>query len=189
MGSEATRERILVAATAEFAAYGLAGARVDRIAAAADANKERIYAYFGDKKRLLGAVLRHAISRSDVWVPDRAEDLPAATGELFDEAFANPDIVRLLAWSHLESAGADLAAEDVDPYRAKAAAVRAAQASGAIDPAWDPADLLAIVGALVTAWTNAPAPLAEIAESAGVPVRDRRAAIEEAVRRIVRPEA
>src|SRR5689334_11886003 len=39
-----TRARILAAATAEFAERGLAGGRVDRIAAAADANKERIYA-------------------------------------------------------------------------------------------------------------------------------------------------
>ena len=36
--AEASRARILDAATAEFAAFGLAGARVDRIADAADAN-------------------------------------------------------------------------------------------------------------------------------------------------------
>ena len=33
--AEATRRRLLDAATAEFAAYGIAGARVDRIAAEA----------------------------------------------------------------------------------------------------------------------------------------------------------
>ena len=35
----ATRQRILDHATAEFARYGIAGARVDRIAAAAGSNK------------------------------------------------------------------------------------------------------------------------------------------------------
>ena len=37
--AEATKARILEAATAEFAAHGIAGARVDRIAASAGANK------------------------------------------------------------------------------------------------------------------------------------------------------
>jgi AcrR family transcriptional regulator len=55
--SAATKERLLEAATAEFAAHGIAGARVDRIAAAARANKQLIYAYFGSKEQLFDAVL------------------------------------------------------------------------------------------------------------------------------------
>lgn len=47
--SAATRARLLDAAHAEFAERGLAGARVDRIAAAAQANKQAIYAYFGSR--------------------------------------------------------------------------------------------------------------------------------------------
>ncbi len=39
--AEATKERLLEAATSEFAACGLAGAGVDRIAAAAGSNKAR----------------------------------------------------------------------------------------------------------------------------------------------------
>ena len=38
----------------EFSAYGIAGARVDRIASAAKANKQAIYAYFGSKDALFG---------------------------------------------------------------------------------------------------------------------------------------
>lgn len=53
----ASRERILEAATAEFAAHGLGGARVDRIAARAGANKALLYYYFGDKDGLFRAVL------------------------------------------------------------------------------------------------------------------------------------
>ena len=50
--AEATKARIFEAATAEFAAHGIAGARVDRIAQNAKANKQLIYAYFGDKQKL-----------------------------------------------------------------------------------------------------------------------------------------
>jgi AcrR family transcriptional regulator len=55
-----TRARILEAATKEFARYGLGGARVDRIAARAGANKRMLYYYFGDKDGLFLAVLEHA---------------------------------------------------------------------------------------------------------------------------------
>ena len=52
-----TRARILGAATREFARYGLGGARVDRIAERAGANKRMLYYYFGDKDGLFLAAL------------------------------------------------------------------------------------------------------------------------------------
>jgi AcrR family transcriptional regulator len=58
--AEATRRRILDAAIAEFADKGLAGARVDEIAARAGANKRMLYAYFGSKDELWLTVLEHA---------------------------------------------------------------------------------------------------------------------------------
>ena len=54
---ERTRGSILASATAEFARYGLGGARVDRIAARAGANKRMLYYYFGDKDGLFLAAL------------------------------------------------------------------------------------------------------------------------------------
>ena len=54
---ERTRAAILAAATAEFTAKGLTGARVDAIAKSAGANKRMIYHYFGDKDGLYLAVL------------------------------------------------------------------------------------------------------------------------------------
>jgi AcrR family transcriptional regulator len=57
---ERTRARILDAATREFARFGLGGARVDRIAARAGANKRMLYYYYGDKDGLFLAVLEHA---------------------------------------------------------------------------------------------------------------------------------
>jgi AcrR family transcriptional regulator len=54
---ERTRRMILDAATGEFTAKGLNGARVDDIAARAQVNKRMIYHYFGDKEGLYLAVL------------------------------------------------------------------------------------------------------------------------------------
>ncbi|GAA3091106.1 hypothetical protein GCM10020001_002790 [Nonomuraea salmonea] len=54
---EASRRRLLDAAAAEFAAYGIAGARVDRIAAEAKVSKAVMYAKYGSKEDLFDAVL------------------------------------------------------------------------------------------------------------------------------------
>jgi AcrR family transcriptional regulator len=61
-----TRQKILEAAVAEFARFGLGGARVDRIAHRARANKRMLYYYFGDKDALFLAALedRYAHIRS-----------------------------------------------------------------------------------------------------------------------------
>jgi AcrR family transcriptional regulator len=56
----ATRQRILDAALIEFAENGLAGARVDEIAARAGANKRMLYAHFGSKEELWLVVLERA---------------------------------------------------------------------------------------------------------------------------------
>src|SRR3954451_8307959 len=53
----ATRTKLLTAARGEFAASGLAGARVDEIAARAGGNKQLVDHYFGDKDALYLAVL------------------------------------------------------------------------------------------------------------------------------------
>src|SRR3546814_3106438 len=51
------RLRILEAATQEFSRHGLGGARIDRIAKAAGANKRMIYYHVGNKEDLYLAVL------------------------------------------------------------------------------------------------------------------------------------
>ena len=58
--ADATQRRILAAAEKEFAANGLAGARVDNIAERAKANKCMIYHYFESKERLFQRVLENA---------------------------------------------------------------------------------------------------------------------------------
>ncbi len=58
--SEATKLALLDAARQEFAARGLEGARVDRIAGLAGVNKQLVYHYFGSKDELYIAVLKQA---------------------------------------------------------------------------------------------------------------------------------
>jgi AcrR family transcriptional regulator len=57
-----TRAAILDAATLEFTAKGLTGARVDTIATRSGVNKRMIYHYFGDKEGLYLAVLEETYS-------------------------------------------------------------------------------------------------------------------------------
>src|ERR1700758_2496585 len=99
--AEATRERIMEAALAEFSAYGIAGARVDRIAQAARCNKNLIYIYFEDKETLFTTVLRKHLVRIHDEQPFTPDDLPGYAAKVFDWAQANPDLMRLLAWSAL----------------------------------------------------------------------------------------
>lgn len=59
--AEATRCRILAAATAEFAAHGIAGARVDRIAKAAQSHKVRSLARAQKEGRLPTTITAEAL--------------------------------------------------------------------------------------------------------------------------------
>jgi AcrR family transcriptional regulator len=63
MSQNSTQKRILGAALEEFARYGLGGARVDRIAKRAGANKRMLYYYFGDKDGLFLAALEDCYER------------------------------------------------------------------------------------------------------------------------------
>lgn len=102
--SEQTRNRIYEAALEEFARVGVAGARVDRIAQAAQANKQAIYLYYGDKDTLFSTVLGRALD-------ELAEAVPPSSGaggvaDYIDRLFTyhqeHPSILRLLLWEALE---------------------------------------------------------------------------------------
>src|SRR5260370_16189001 len=57
-----TRSAILGAAMHEFAEEGIAGARMEAIAAAAGVNKALLHYYFHDKERLYGEALDHVFA-------------------------------------------------------------------------------------------------------------------------------
>ena len=83
--------------------------------------------------------------------------LPGSVGAMVEYAERDRRVLRLLDWARLErdDPGDDAGSDDPETAE-QVQAVSAAQASGAIDPSWHPADLLAIIGALGTAWLLAP---------------------------------
>ncbi|MET8410874.1 TetR family transcriptional regulator [Streptomyces sp. NPDC005195] len=186
--SAATKTRLLDAAFAEFAAYGLAGARVDRIAETARANKQRIYAYFGSKEQLFDAVIDRVLAVGTETVTFDAEDLPGVAGRIFDDLVANPDLMRLLSWKLLERPGAT--GQEAATYTAKTTAVAAAQERGRVEPGLGPEDLVAFVLALAQAWFSLTGGMSPT--SGGTPwsaqrLARHRAAVVDAVGRITTP--
>ena len=153
---EATQARILQAARAEFARFGIAGARVDRIADEARANKAQLYSYFGNKEALFEAVFARALRDIVDTVPIDAADLPGYAVRLYDDYLARPELVRLATWSRLERRPTGTLTEEPTPrYQEKLDAIAAAQAAGHVDPALDPTDVFVTVVALSMTWSPA----------------------------------
>jgi TetR/AcrR family transcriptional regulator len=99
----ATRKKLLTAARREFASSGLAGARVDEIAARAGVNKQLVYHYFGDKDALYLAVLEWVYE--ELRAQERKLNLEGLPPERaikkliessFDHLAAHPDFIVLL---------------------------------------------------------------------------------------------
>ena len=78
--ADQTRARILEAATNEFSANGLAGARTERIAEAAGVNKALLYYYFRSKQELYNAALEE-IAEKVVLSGLSAMNLECSAGE------------------------------------------------------------------------------------------------------------
>ena len=98
-----TRRRIFAAASAEFAAYGLAGARIERIATAARANKQAIYLYFGGKDKLFGAVVKAKVDEVCHSGTLDPQAIGESVGQLFDWYQEHPELLRLLLWEAMET--------------------------------------------------------------------------------------
>jgi AcrR family transcriptional regulator len=131
---EATKARIFDAATAEFAAYGIAGARIDRIAQQAHANKQLIYAYFGDKKQLFYRVLERALTEVAASVSTDITDVDRWTDEHIDYYREHPELLRLLLWEALEVDPADVPRSEARAgrYRHKLEKISEAQQQGLV---------------------------------------------------------
>jgi AcrR family transcriptional regulator len=109
--AERTRTEILQVATAEFAAHGYDGARVDEIAALTRTTKRMIYYYFGSKKQLYVAVLEGAYARIraaeqqvDVSHLDPVTAVRHLAEITFDHHEAHPDFIRLVSIENVHNA-------------------------------------------------------------------------------------
>ncbi|MFF7279227.1 TetR family transcriptional regulator [Streptomyces griseorubiginosus] len=185
---EATKARIFEAAVAEFARHGIAGARIDRIATEAKANKQLIYAYFGNKAELFTQVLGKAMLDLAVAVPVDPDDIENWIDRLMDYHEAHPEVLRLLFWEGLEyGATAELPdeAERQEHYRRKVATLRDGQQRGVVTDAIPPRDLLFLLIAVAN-WAAVVPQMKRILVGGEDADRDRlRASVREAARRLV----
>jgi AcrR family transcriptional regulator len=184
--STASRARLLEAAFEEFAQYGLAGARVDRIAEAAQANKRLIYVYYGNKEQLFDAVRVERVGALFDAVPFTTDDLPGFAGALFDHLLASPKLLRLSTWRQLERA--DSPATEITQFRDKIEALARAQKHGVITTDIEPADLLVLLLGMVTSWFHIAHILPDLATEdswSSQRLHQHRAALTTAVRRLV----
>jgi TetR/AcrR family transcriptional regulator len=147
--SQDRRGRLLEAAIQEFAKRGLAGARMDSIAQAAGANKQLLYHYFGDKAQLEREVMSAVMKRQDeedALYPE-SHNLAEYMAVRIRRGNTRPLARlwgRLLAWEALQH-GAENSIhfeQRRDRYQARIVKrVRQAQASGEVDPVFDPSML------------------------------------------------
>jgi AcrR family transcriptional regulator len=182
--AEATRRRLLDAAAREFAEYGIAGARVDRIAAAAKSNKAQIYHYFTNKDGLFDAVMRELADQTVREAPIDAADLPEYAGRLFDRFATDPVMARLANWYRLEGSGYAAVDVVVAGTRDKLAAVTKAQEEGLIPDRFTPVEVLALVVHLSSLWFAVTPEMAALTED--IPHERRREVVVSAVRALLR---
>ncbi|USX51191.1 TetR family transcriptional regulator [Lentzea sp. HUAS12] len=166
---ERTRRRLLDAAFVEFAAHGIAGARMERIARIARCSAGLAYNYYGGKDELFDAV------QSDVAGATALEfdvlDLPGYAGRLYDLQHQHPEFARLATWQRLERRSPASRTADVE-------AIRSAQESGLVSSRFPAEQVLQLVLAVASMWAAAPS-----SSDHGV----RRRTVEDAVRRLVEP--
>src|SRR5438093_118697 len=186
--AEDTKRRIFEAATAEFADHGIAGARIDRIAARAGANKQLIYAYFGSKRDLFEEVVSVHVRRYVDEVPFDAQDLPGYAGAAFDYFTAHPELSHLGSWHSLELGEAEHRIPVIEQaIRTRTRQVARAQKEGLVDASIPAAELLALVTTAASSWAVATPERNPRNGASRRVVTRRRAAVVEAARRLASP--
>lgn len=186
--SKATKELLLAAASEEFSEYGLAGARIDRIAERAGANKRLLYVYFGDKDQLFDTVLARHIEALMESIPLKDGDLTAFAAARFDFMLANPQVSRLSSWRILERSEPTEAERQT--FEERVASVAAVQEAGRIRSDIPAIDLFAIVLRITDSWLGAPAALRGVVGEDPMSarrLREHRAALLAAVRSVTAP--
>jgi AcrR family transcriptional regulator len=181
--ADATRARIMAAATAEFAEHGLAGGRVDRIAAAAQSNKAQLYHYFGNKETLFDLVFDRYVELNVTSDPLDAEHLPEYAASIYDYYLRDPVLVRLATWARLErTPTGDLFVRSggIDPH--VIGRIEAAQQSGTLVSSVSALDIFSLTIAMASAWAQSSLTITATADEPDALHAERRAALADAVR-------
>jgi AcrR family transcriptional regulator len=181
-----TKRRLMKAAIDEFARYGLAGARVERIAENAAANKRSIYMHFGTKEELFDKVVGDTFLELAESIPFGDDHLVGYAGDLFDRLEKWPHVRRLYLWAGLEREQSF--EPEVAGYRKRVVAIAAAQQAGKLRTDIPPAELMAMVIGVVISWDSAAWSLKALQPEFGFhDLAGRRAAVVSAVAGLVQP--
>jgi AcrR family transcriptional regulator len=172
--AEGKRRQLLRAGLAEFAAYGIAGARVDRIAKRAGCSAGLVYTYFNSKDELFEAVFDSIVEYAVSAVRITVDDLPGYAGRLYDSRQDHPEVARLVTWYRLERPG-KIRPAVAEATRADVEAIRWAQKAGQVSSRFEAAQLLSLIQQLAAAEPP----------EASTDTAANRATIVEAVRRLV----
>ena len=157
-----TRARILEAALSLFVAHGVAAVSMREIAAASGVTKSLIHHHFGSKEALWKATKEHAFA---LYADEQRAELEAGslpTAELLRNSVVRyfrflqqrPEVVRMLAWTHLEE---DQACSEIDAELVQLGAerVRQAQQAGLLRADINPTHVVTIFVHACTQWFQA----------------------------------
>jgi len=150
--AERTRHALMAAARVEFAAKGLAGARVSEIAARAGVNKQLISYYFGGKDGLYQALIDQWHAQEEQ-LSEPGISLEELVWRYMEVGHRQPDLQRLFIRESLEQDVDEVAHE---PDAQDLQDLRARQAAGEIGEELDPAFVLMVLQAAVISGTVFP---------------------------------
>ena len=137
--SDATRQRILMAAAREFVEKGFEGASISQIASRAKLSKQLVHHHFISKDELFATVHEKLFRPSTNWdgeLPDRLENLIA---ERFAKRAQNMDYMRVLTWEAASIRKGAVPGEQERRQRISqyATEIRLLQAQGKLPPELD----------------------------------------------------
>ncbi|MEU7002387.1 TetR family transcriptional regulator [Nonomuraea sp. NPDC046570] len=152
--AERTKQRIVRAAVAEFAAKGFAGARVGEIAARAGVNKQLISYYFGGKEGLYQELTRQWQVRESAFA-DPAQPLGELAAGYVRANAEHRDFGKLMLWEGLADAGPPDPAF-AESMRRGVEDLRRRQEAGEFPADLDPAALMVALFAMAAAGVSFP---------------------------------
>ncbi|GII59612.1 HTH-type transcriptional repressor [Planotetraspora thailandica] len=177
------RRQLLEAALAEFAEYGIAGARVDRLAKRAGISAGAVYSFYDGKEGLFEAVYDTIVEETVTGIPIDADNLPEYAGQLYDAGLQYPEVAQFMAWYALERGDN----QSVRPIVAKSmaekvAVIEDAQRRGVVTDRENAGEILALVLVIANMWQRQGKDVHGL-----VPRGQRRRVIVDAVRQLVTP--
>ena len=157
-----TRRQILAAALELFVEHGVADVSMRQIAEKSGVTKSLIHHHFGSKEQLWEATKEQALAEYAAEQKQELEQATVADGRLLRDGVvnyfrflqANPRVVRLLAWTHMEG-DASCGEMDAELVRLGAERVRQAQQAGIFRADVNPVHVVTLFILVCTQWFQA----------------------------------